>query len=109
MLRVGQNRICTPYMAVYVVVFLPKAPYIHCINVCTYVFVQPYSCCVENKMPVSPPNRKRYSTCRLCNIAVLTDASMARPVNAALAAMCNLATWAAVADRCAKAVADRQV
>ena len=29
--RVGQNRIYTPYMTVYLVVFLPKMPYIHCI------------------------------------------------------------------------------
>ena len=27
--RVGQNRICTPYMTVYLVIFLPKIPYIH--------------------------------------------------------------------------------
>jgi len=29
MSRVGQNRIYTPYMAVYLVIFLPKIPYIH--------------------------------------------------------------------------------
>jgi hypothetical protein len=27
--RVGQNRIYTPYMTVYLVVFLPKIPYIY--------------------------------------------------------------------------------
>ena len=27
--RVGQNRIYTPYMTVYLVIFLPKIPYIH--------------------------------------------------------------------------------
>jgi hypothetical protein len=27
--RVGQNRIYTPYMTVYLVIFLPKLPYIH--------------------------------------------------------------------------------
>jgi len=30
---------------------------------------------------------------RLCNVAVLTDAGAARPVNAALASTCNLANW----------------
>ena len=29
MLRVGQNRIYTPYMTVYLVISLPKIPYIH--------------------------------------------------------------------------------
>jgi len=29
MYRVGQNRICTPYMTVYLVISLPKIPYIH--------------------------------------------------------------------------------
>jgi len=27
--RVGQNRICTPYVTVYLVISLPKLPYIH--------------------------------------------------------------------------------
>ena len=27
--RVGQNRIYTPYMTVYLAIFLPKFPYIH--------------------------------------------------------------------------------
>jgi len=27
--RVGQNRIYTPYMAVYLVISLPKVPYMH--------------------------------------------------------------------------------
>jgi len=27
--RVGQNRICTPYMTAYLMIFLPKIPYIH--------------------------------------------------------------------------------
>ena len=27
--RVGQNRIYTPYMTVYLVISLPKLPYIH--------------------------------------------------------------------------------
>jgi hypothetical protein len=27
--RVGQNRICTPYVTVYLVIYLPKLPYIH--------------------------------------------------------------------------------
>jgi len=34
MLRVGQNRICTPYMAVCMVISLPKVPYIRRIYVC---------------------------------------------------------------------------
>ena len=29
MCRVGQNRIYTPYMTVYLVIFLPKKPYTH--------------------------------------------------------------------------------
>ena len=29
MSRVGQNRIYTPYMTVYLVIFLPKKPYTH--------------------------------------------------------------------------------
>jgi len=29
--RVGQNRIYTPYMTVYLVISMPKIPYIHCI------------------------------------------------------------------------------
>jgi hypothetical protein len=33
MVRVGQNRIYTPYMTVYLVNSLPKIPYIHRINV----------------------------------------------------------------------------
>jgi len=37
--------------------------------------------------------------CRLCNVAILTDGSLALPVNAALAAMCNLANLVIVADR----------
>jgi hypothetical protein len=31
MTRVGQNRIYTPYMTVYLMISLPKTPYIHCI------------------------------------------------------------------------------
>jgi hypothetical protein len=31
MSRVGQNRIYTPYMTVYLVISLPKIPYTHCI------------------------------------------------------------------------------
>ena len=27
--RVGQNRICAPYMTLYLVISLPKIPYIH--------------------------------------------------------------------------------
>ena len=30
-IRVGQNRTYTPYMTVYLVIPLPKIPYIHCI------------------------------------------------------------------------------
>jgi hypothetical protein len=39
--RVGQNRIHTPYITVYLVVFLPKIPYIHHIYI--YGSGQPYS------------------------------------------------------------------
>jgi len=38
--RVGQNRICTPYMAVCMVISLLKIPYIHCIYV-LYVWFWP--------------------------------------------------------------------
>jgi hypothetical protein len=31
MCRVGQNRMYTPYMTVYLVISQPKLPYIHCI------------------------------------------------------------------------------
>jgi hypothetical protein len=31
MYRVGQNRIYTPYMTVYLMIFLPNLPYVHCI------------------------------------------------------------------------------
>jgi hypothetical protein len=31
MCRVGQNRMYTLYMAVYLVISLPKIPYVHCI------------------------------------------------------------------------------
>ena len=30
--RVGQNRICTPYLTVYLVIYLPKIHYIHRVN-----------------------------------------------------------------------------
>ena len=32
--RVGQDPICTPYMTVCMVMFLPKIPYIHCTYIC---------------------------------------------------------------------------
>jgi len=34
MSRVGQNRICTPYMTVYLVISLPKILFIHRIRMC---------------------------------------------------------------------------
>jgi len=40
--RLGQNRTLTPYMTVYLVISLPKLPYIHCIYV--YGSSQPYTC-----------------------------------------------------------------
>jgi len=40
--RVGQNRICTSYMTVCMVIFLLKLPYIHRIYICMYGFGQPY-------------------------------------------------------------------
>jgi hypothetical protein len=39
--RVGQNCICTPYITVCMVIFLPKIPYICCIYVCMYGCGQP--------------------------------------------------------------------
>jgi hypothetical protein len=40
--RVGQNRICTPYMTVCMVISLLKIPYIYRIYVCMYGLGQPY-------------------------------------------------------------------
>jgi len=37
--RVGQNRISTPYMTIYLVIFLPKLPYIHHIYI--YIWFWP--------------------------------------------------------------------
>ena len=48
--RVGQNRICTPYMAVCMVIFLLKIPYIHRIYVCMYGFVQPQLCAMRTHL-----------------------------------------------------------
>jgi hypothetical protein len=45
MCRVGQNRICTPYMTVYLVVFLPKLPYIH--RICMVLANPSYVQCTE--------------------------------------------------------------
>jgi len=46
MIRVGQNRIYTPYMTVYLVISLPKIPYIHRIYIYIYIYIygsgQPY-------------------------------------------------------------------
>jgi hypothetical protein len=38
---VGQDRICTPYMTVCMVISLLKIPYIHCIYICMHGFGQP--------------------------------------------------------------------
>ena len=40
--RVGQNRICIPYMTGCMVNFMPKVLYIHRIYVCMCDFVQPF-------------------------------------------------------------------
>jgi drug/metabolite transporter superfamily protein YnfA len=40
--RVGQNRICTPYMTVYMVISLLDLPYVHHVYVRMYDFGQPY-------------------------------------------------------------------
>jgi len=54
--RVGQNRIYTPNMIVYLVIFLPKIPCIHQTHTCNiymygfghiYGFGQPYPCVHE--------------------------------------------------------------
>jgi hypothetical protein len=39
--RVGQNRICTPYMAVCTIISPLRIPYIHRIYLCMYGFGQP--------------------------------------------------------------------
>jgi hypothetical protein len=39
MIRVGQNRIYTPYMTVYLVISLPKIPYIHRIYIYIYIYI----------------------------------------------------------------------
>jgi hypothetical protein len=52
--RVGQNRICTPYMTVCMVNYLLKMPYIHHIYVCMYGFGQPYCFVVKCLLPCKP-------------------------------------------------------
>jgi len=42
MTRVGQNRMCTPYMAVCTGISLLKTPYIHRTYVCMYGSGQPH-------------------------------------------------------------------
>jgi len=56
MSRVGQNRINTPYTTVYLVIFLPKLPYIHCI----YKWFWPTLCMShETRGPVVPSTLKK--------------------------------------------------
>jgi len=42
MSRVGQNRICLPYMAVCMLISLLEIPYMHRIYICMYGFGQPH-------------------------------------------------------------------
>ena len=42
--RVGQNRTYAPYMTVYLVISLPKIPYIH--RIIIYGSGQPYTYCL---------------------------------------------------------------
>jgi hypothetical protein len=51
MLGVGKDRIYTPYMTVYLVISLPKIPYIHRIYI--YGSGQPYVCYKRNRLDVS--------------------------------------------------------
>jgi len=54
MCRVGQNRIYTPYIIVYLVVSLPKIPYIHRIYM---VLVNPNNVvCVRARQLAFPPH-----------------------------------------------------
>jgi len=39
MLRVGQNRIYTPYMTVYLALSLPNIQYIHCAYIYIYLYM----------------------------------------------------------------------
>jgi len=39
MTRVGQNRIYTPYMTVYLAIFLPKIPFIQRIYIYIYIYI----------------------------------------------------------------------
>jgi hypothetical protein len=55
MCRVGQNRIYTPYMIVYLVISLPKIPYINRIYM---VLANPiYVMCVADTDEDGPPGR----------------------------------------------------
>jgi hypothetical protein len=55
--RVGQNRINTPYMTIFLVISLPKIPYIHRI---VYGSGQPYYCMLKFRgvaAPMAHPNK----------------------------------------------------
>jgi len=53
MRRVGQNRKYTPYMIVYLVISLPKLPYIHRVYI---VLVNPRNaCCRERALMFAAP------------------------------------------------------
>jgi hypothetical protein len=55
MCRIGQNRIYTPYMTVYLVISLPKLPYIHRIYM---VLANPRNVCPVHTTELPAPLKK---------------------------------------------------
>ena len=60
--RVGQNRIYTPYMTVYLVISLPKTPYMHCIYMWLWptLYIYIYNACTVF-LTGKPPNMRSYT------------------------------------------------
>jgi hypothetical protein len=63
--RVGQNRICTPYMTVCKVISLLKLSYVHRICVCMYGFGKPYSYPLIGLIDCSQNTSRQSSACSL--------------------------------------------
>jgi len=61
--RVGQNRIYTPYMTVYLMISLPKIPYIHRIYMVLanprYLLGYTFLCFVEEAAPTAEQGSQR--------------------------------------------------
>jgi hypothetical protein len=61
--RVGQNCIYTPYMTVYLVIFLPKIPYTHRI----YMALANPTCVMQQFVA---PQKRAPATTVLCNVVM---------------------------------------